>query len=73
MDFAVTCFVDETCSTHVSNVDLCILNVLNVEALDAERKYNLRVSHVLNDYILFTLVITGSLDNILIIIDVFDL
>ena len=73
MEFTVRSFVHETCTAHTSNVYIRVLHILNVEALDAEWEHNLWVRHVLDDDVLFPLVITRCLDDILIAGDVFDL
>ena len=72
MNLAFICLIDETCATHAANINLSVLDVFHKQTLDAEWNNNLWVGDVLNDYILFPLIIICSFDNIRVITNVFD-
>ena len=73
VDFAVSCLVNETCAANTSNIHVCVFDILDVQALDAERQYNLRVRNILYNHVLLPFVIACRLDYVLITANVFDL
>lgn len=72
MDETVDGLVDEACRAHTSHIDVCIANILHVEALDAEGEEDCAVYQVLNDNILLALVLGSSADHVCISADILD-
>ena len=61
---AVSGFINKTCSADTANINACLFDVLDVEALNTEGQDNNAIGQVLNDHVLFPLIIHRCLHNL---------